>query len=218
MPRQRRNFDRISGVKSPSLIVIATEGAETEQRYFSGIKDKLENASSTLQLKILPAREHNLSAPKHVLNQLLRYQQQFTMDRNDELCLVIDRDKQSWSAKEIAWIAQEAAKKQYLLAISNPSFELWLLLHHVDITAESYSYQQHAEANKNHFLKKEISRTLNGYKTSRLNIDDFWKNTHIAIHRAKQLDVNPKQRWPSALGTRVYLIVEKILNHLHQYR
>ncbi len=33
MPRERREFDRRSGVKDPSLIVIACEGEKTEQQY-----------------------------------------------------------------------------------------------------------------------------------------------------------------------------------------
>ncbi len=31
MSRERRNFNRLSGIKDPSLIVIACEGEKTEQ-------------------------------------------------------------------------------------------------------------------------------------------------------------------------------------------
>ena len=52
---------------------------------------------------------------------------------NDELCLVIDRDKQSWTEATISEVAQFCHAKQYILALSNPCFELWLLIHHYDV-------------------------------------------------------------------------------------
>ena len=40
MPREPRPFTRIKGVRDPSLIVIACEGAATEPVYFRGVADK----------------------------------------------------------------------------------------------------------------------------------------------------------------------------------
>ncbi|WP_422451131.1 MULTISPECIES: RloB domain-containing protein [unclassified Endozoicomonas] len=57
------------------------------------------------------------------------------MGTHDELCLVIDRDQQAWEEKAISEIAKACDQKQYLLALSNPAFDLWLLLHHLDVYA-----------------------------------------------------------------------------------
>lgn len=57
MPRERREFDRRSGVKDPSLIVIACEGEKTEQDYFNSISELCDELGSRLQLKVLPPRE-----------------------------------------------------------------------------------------------------------------------------------------------------------------
>lgn len=216
MPRQRRDFDRISGVKEPTLIVVAVEGAVTEQNYFKGIMEKLEEDGTRLKLRVLPPRTQGHSSPKHVLAQLSEYHSTFGMEASDELCLVIDRDNQAWDEDEIAFVARECASKQFLLALSNPCFELWLLLHHVDVSAENEQQKQKILENKKGFLKKEIGRVKGGYKTSKLKLDDFWEYTDLAISRAKVLDVEPQHRWPNAIGTRVYLIVEKIRETFHQ--
>lgn len=39
---------------------------------------------------------------------------------------------------------------------------------------------------------------------------NFWSHTDTAIARAQALDTEPGSRWPTTLGTRVYLILQKI--------
>ncbi|WP_448217621.1 hypothetical protein [Endozoicomonas sp. 2B-B] len=77
MARESRSFTRISGVRDPSLIVIACEGAATEPVYFRGVADKSDALGSRLKLKVLPPREANLSAPKYVLQQMNTYKKEF---------------------------------------------------------------------------------------------------------------------------------------------
>ncbi|WP_422451098.1 MULTISPECIES: hypothetical protein [unclassified Endozoicomonas] len=73
MAREPRPFTRIRGVRDPSLIVIACEGAATEPVYFQGVADKSDALGSRLKLKVLPPREGNLSAPRYVLQQMNTY-------------------------------------------------------------------------------------------------------------------------------------------------
>ncbi|MFV2015817.1 MAG: RloB domain-containing protein, partial [Candidatus Heimdallarchaeota archaeon] len=68
MPREKRDFTRISGIRNPSLIVIATEGEKTEQKYFNGVKLKCKEYSSKIHIEILDPRAGGLSAPKYVLH------------------------------------------------------------------------------------------------------------------------------------------------------
>jgi hypothetical protein len=83
MPRQRRDFTRISGIKDPSLIVIASEGAATELQYFAALKSVCESVSSKIHLKVLPPRKSEHSAPKFVLAQLNEYKKEaLTISRN----------------------------------------------------------------------------------------------------------------------------------------
>ncbi len=212
MPRERRPFHRITGVRDPSLIVIACEGAATEPVYFEGVSIKCQTLGSRLKLKILPARKGNLSAPKHVLNQMDSYRNEFSLKTHDELCLVIDRDPQSWEEDAIAHVAQECSHKEYLLALSNPAFDLWLLLHHQDVALLPPAERDVLFANKNSAIKKALKKHVRGYSSSAPDIEQFWGHTEQAIERAQRLDIDPQSRWPNALGTRVYLILEKILS------
>ncbi|MEI7188393.1 RloB family protein [Dickeya dianthicola] len=211
MPRERRKFDRISGVKNPSLIVIACEGEKTEQQYFSSISERCNELGSRLQLKILEPRQEGYSAPKYVLDQMDKYRKDFGINKHDELCLVIDRDEQAWAEAAISEVAQHCHAKQYVLALSNPCFELWLLIHYCDISTIDDQEKNSILRNKNGFMKKKIREVIGEYNSSSINIDHFWDLTRTAIDRAKNLDINPSERWPNEIGSRVYIIMEKII-------
>mgnify|MGYP000105363132 CR=1 FL=1 len=211
MARERRDFDRISGVKDPSLIVIATEGEKTEQQYFIDVQNQCINNASKIKLEILQARPLGHSSPKHVLAQLNQYKKNYGLNANDELCMVIDRDQQSWTAAELSKVAQQCAQKQYLLALSNPAFELWLILHLKDLDSYSADEKIKLLANKDQYLKKELKTLLTGFNPSKLDINDFWNTINLAIQRAEILDTEPLERWPNALGSRVYLVMKKIM-------
>lgn len=214
MARVRRDYNRISGVRDPSLIVIATEGEKTERQYFEGIKSKCQLSSSRIKIRVLENRSTGHSSPSHVLDQLDDYKREFGLGSNDELCMLIDRDKQSWGDSEISAVAAACSKKQYLLALSNPCFEIWLLLHHENIESCDENKRKLILKNKNSFLKKELRRILGEFNPSNLKIDDFWDKTSVAIERAKTLDTTPQFRWPNTIGSRVYLLMTKIISSI----
>lgn len=215
MARQRRNFDRISGVRNPSVIIVATEGRVTEPQYFYGVIDKLEERGSQLRLTLIPPGEDNKSSPKHVLDRLDNYTKEYGLDDDDDLFLVIDRDR--WQPQELSVVAQDCANKGYSLCLSNPCFELWLYLHHVDIVSLPENEQLALLENKSHprqnrsYIKAKLSDVSGGFNSAKIRIDDFWSLTDTAIERAKELEQNPKARWPNGLGTRVYILMEKVL-------
>jgi len=211
MARERRDFNRITGIRDPSLIVIATEGEKTEQQYFEGLKQKCADNSSKIKLEILEPRIQGNSSPKYVLEQLNEYKKAYGLNVNDELCMLIDRDKQSWTEAELSTVAKQCAQKQYLLALSNPAFELWLLLHLKDLDTYSVEDKVKLLENKNKHLKKELRNLLGEFNPSNLKFDDFWNDTHLAIQRAERLDTVPQDRWPNELGSRVYLLIKKVI-------
>ena len=60
----------------------------------------------------------------------------FKDEDEERILLVIDKDK--WTAKSIRAVAQRCAQdSSYHLALSNPCFELWLILHIIDASLES---------------------------------------------------------------------------------
>jgi hypothetical protein len=117
----------------------------------------------------------------------------------------MDRDIQSWKPAMISAIAQECQSKGYFLAVSNPCFEIWLLLHFEDVSNQGDSRKQELTRNEDGLLKSEVARHCTA---TCAYIDHFIPHTETAMARAEALDIKPDDRWPSQLGTRVYRLVK----------
>ncbi len=51
-----------------------------------------------------------------------------------------------------------------------------------------------------------------GYNKANPRFYDYYPQVPYATGRARELDKQPEDRWPNYLGTRVYLLVEKIVS------
>ncbi|MDD3585603.1 MAG: RloB family protein [Thermoguttaceae bacterium] len=104
-------------------IFIAMEGRKTEPRYFQALKKTLRR-----DFVILVPNPNDESSPDRVLARLQEYvssQDDFDLDNGDLACLVLDVDEHS-TLKNACDAAQNA---NFDVFVSNPCFELWLLLH-----------------------------------------------------------------------------------------
>jgi hypothetical protein len=205
MGRERRDFVRRSRLRDATLFVIASEGAITEPKYFNGLKERWHNPR--LHLEVMTRDAAGPSSPRSVMRTLDRFARQFMLRDGDQLWLVIDRDSQSWKTQEMAEVSRACQQKNYYLAVSNPCFELWLLLHGEDVPAQDKKRQEQVLDNKKSFLKRELGKRFSA-KTA--YIDHFIPHTNQAVERARVLDANRAERWPSGLGTRVYRLVEQL--------
>jgi hypothetical protein len=64
-------------------------------------------------------------------------------------------------------------------AVSNPCFELWLLLHHADRRAAAHRCQE---------IEQALRKVLPRYRKANLRFTDFADRLDVAVHRARQLD------------------------------
>ena len=119
-----RDRNRISGVRDARLIIIATEDAKATPKYFEDLKQFSRN--SRVKVHVLE-RLDEASSPKYVLKSLIEFSQKHKLGKDDKLWAVIDVDH--WKSEEISQIAEKCSQKRYRLAVSNPCFEIWLLLH-----------------------------------------------------------------------------------------
>jgi len=156
------------------------------------------------------------SSPRSVIRMLDSFKKEFLLRKDDELWMVIDRDKQSWEIAEISEIATLVNQKKYNMAMSNPAFEVWLLLHVKDIT--EYSADELQELFENRRLSqhrtrldRELTRICGSYNKHSPNLDHYLPTVKTAILRAEALLRDPNERWPNYFGTHVYKIVEKII-------
>ena len=190
-------LDRKHDRRSAKLFVIATEGKDTEKQYFEMFGNR------KIKVEILATGEDNKSAPEYVLERLDKFKDLYDFNEEDEFWLVIDVDR--WR-KQLITVCRQANQKGYQLAISNPCFEIWLCLHLKDLHPEDKTCK-HFEA--------RLKADLGSYNKSNLDVSAYKPNVKSAIERSRSIDLNLNQYWTSGLGTRVYKLVESILQSLN---
>lgn len=211
MPRNKfRPKVRQSNVIDPKLIVIATEGEYSERQYFEELR--LRFGRSSIHVEILNTTD-NKSSPQHVLRRLDEFRKKYQIKRKrDELWMAIDYDR--WGQAKLSEIAQLCEQKGFNLAVSNPCFELWLLLHLRKLNSYSMKEQENFLLNrrigKRTPIEKVIVDECGEYNKTRINMAHFSHNIRGAIEEARRID-NPDLRWPEELGSRLFLIVEEII-------
>ena len=212
--REFRPPSRPSGYREFKLIVIATEDTKAAPKYFRDMASPAYYYNPRVHIEIL-YRSSTSSAPEDVLKQLDQFRAQFKLTTDDELWMVIDVD--DWGESKLSEIARLCQQKPgYYLAVSNPSFELWLLLHIKSL--QDYSDQELGEFAENkkvsstrNRLEVELVSLLGEYNKSKLNSDQYLPTVQFAVEQAKSLDIDPNHRWPNSLGSRIYRLAEKIM-------
>jgi hypothetical protein len=200
MPLIRRDFKRRSGSRDAKLFVIASEGQKTEPKYFEDLKRFHQN--HRIHIEVLK-RINCSSSPQAVLKQLKKFKLEYNLNINDELWMIIDLDR--WTQRNLSSIAAQCIQNNFFLAVSNPCFEIWLLLHLREI-----SQNDHVRFSNCSILERELKLILGSYNKANLDTSRFLPSINIAIIRAKKLDVNPGHRWPNSLGTRIYKLIENL--------
>jgi len=195
---------RKAGTRDSSLIVIASEGERTEPEYFEALRDEYYN--SRIQVIFLHPSD---SAPKYVIDELNQYKKEFGLNlkKGDELWVLIDKDRWDRFLNEIA---EECRSNEFHLALSNPCFEIWLLLHLKNLSQCTRGDRDLICRDKQS-LKQCMMSILQSYTGAGIQRELLLPHVRRAITYARALDANPQDRWPLRPGTRVYLVAEKII-------
>jgi len=209
--------ERREAFRDARLIVIASEGKDTERMYFKALAKEYTNPRVHVHILERSVDEQNNSSPEHVLKQLNDYKSQYELEADDELWLVVDKDR--WTEAMLSRVATECALEVSMhMALSNPCFELWLLLHLEDAASltpeEQMLWMKNRRKSKNAdpYLKVRLRQKMGSYHEAAYDAEMLIVHVEEAIARAKVLDKNPSDRWPQTLGTRVYLLAESVMN------
>ena len=212
--------ERREAFRDARLIVIASEGKDTERIYFRALAKEYTNPRVHVHILKRSEDEQNNSSPEHVLKQLDDYKGHYELESDDELWLVVDRDR--WTEAMLSHVATECAQDNFMhVALSNPCIELWLLLHLVDATLLTTEEQQlwienrRRSKNADPYLKVRLRQEMGSYHESSYDAKMLIEHVEVAITRAKSMDKNPADRWPQTLGTRVYLLAESVMNRIN---
>ena len=209
--------ERREAFRDARLIVIASEGKDTERLYFKALAKEYTNPRVHVHILERREDEQNDSNPQNVLMQLNDCKEKYALESDDELWLVIDKDQ--WKDKMLSRVAAECSQEVSMhMALSNPCFELWLLLHLEDAASLAPEEQQLWMENRRKsksadpYLKVRLRQKMGSYHESAYDAPVLIAHVEIAIERARALDRDPADRWPQTLGTRVYLLAESVMN------
>lgn len=209
--------ERREAFRDARLIVIASEGKDTERIYFKALAKEYTNLRVHVHILERSENEQNNSSPEHVLQQLNDYKSKYDLEADDELWLVVDKDR--WTEAMLSHVATECSQEVAMhMALSNPCFELWLLLHMEDAASlspeeqEQWMKNRRKSKNADPYLEVRLRQKMGSYHESSYDALTLIAHIEDAIERARALDKNPTDRWPQTLGTRVYLLAKSVIN------
>lgn len=140
--RRRRNPDAVSplrrkvssyGDRSGRVVYIAAEGARTERDYVSLLNREYGGrpGKAPFRLHFCRPPHSNGLRPTEVVHEVLR-----NGTPGDEMWALFDRDAADSRDSDIRTAMRDAARHGVQVALSHPSFELWLLLHFQQFTSQ----------------------------------------------------------------------------------
>ena len=192
--RKKRPLVRTrSTTRDTRLIVIATEGSDTEKVYFDASK------FSNVQVRVIPS-VGGKSAPQHILENAVNYAEEYQIGGGDEIWIVVDFDR--WPQGNLAQVAKTARAKGFKLAVSNPCFELWLALH-----LEAPLPQAVTPAS----LEGHLRSKLGSFSKTKYDGDRLVQSVDSAIEIAGALNYQDGDRWPQLVGTHCFKLAVSIL-------
>lgn len=188
MTRRENTQHRRRPERRSRPLVLVVCGAEcTEWQYFTGLRASLR--SRAVDFVVM----RHAKAPLQVVEYALKSAERNARDF-DEIWCIIDVDD-----FDLPPAVALARRSQVELAISNPCFELWLILHFEDC----HCWLETSTA------QKRIMRHLPAYDKARLNFADFEDGVTGAVSRAKALDTSGGQ-FELNPSTSVWRLVERM--------
>lgn len=199
--KEVRDYRRKPPSREPRFrILVVCEGAVTERGYLKAFQHKVKSRRVHVELPDEPG------VPLTVVKTAIRRSQEADLDaqrakddnlRFDAVWGVVDVDQHP----DLAQAIELARSSGIALAISNPCFELWALLHFEE---------QHAHIER-HVAASRLRRHCKDYEKA-LPCDDLLPNYATAVERAKQLSEEALHHEEPGRNptTDVYLLTELI--------
>ena len=216
MPRERNELTRPNNIKNAEKIfILAFESNYAEYQYYEAIKDKAKYQEDVIYIVNLKREEgqKNNSAPKYVFQLLKKTKQNYKLKATDEFWMIIDRDR--WKLDE--WREKCEKEKNFFIALSNPCFEFWLLLHIKDIADFSdvelqKMYENKKVTRKKNYLEKVLIEALpedESYNKTKIKPNRFLPHLEKAVRQSEVLDNDDIYK---NLGSHNYLLIKKLFS------
>lgn len=204
--RPLASFNRTSrSIPSQKCILIVTEGRETEPIYFSALKEKLGLYLVTVKGKggtNLSVVEYAITLDDERRTESKNNTGYYAKPEYDKVWCVFDRE-QIYDNAFFDQAVRLAESKNMSLAVSNPAFEYWYLVHFVD-TGRPF-------LNANEIIT-ELKCYIPDYEKSRDVFDYLFDKTSKAILRAERVLANSpdSDKFPNP-STFVFKLVQSMI-------
>lgn len=190
-----KDYSTLADRRSAGVFVIACEGEKTEAAYFSHFTEGLRR----VRVVPLPTGKDGQSSPAHLVERLNQIVGQFS---EAQAWLVLDSDHhfEPNHRRSTQSALDEARRRGYQIAVSNPCIELWFVLHLEEVAAPC----------DEPFCTARLKELLSNYNHSRYNPEELRAGIAGAIERARALDAAPDQQNPRNPGSRIYQLMDAL--------
>ena len=222
MPRERSTLKRISCVLDPEkFIVIASEGTQTEYKYFKQVASSI-YFNNIGKIEVCQIKHPTgMGNPLQLRAQIREIKQEQNLRVTDEFFMVIDTDewgtllsKNGYSFE--SFIDECLRDDSVQVLVSNPSFEMWLILHLKQLSELSQEQREllllNPKVDGKPYAKQLLANLIPGNRgfSGVPSPQVFLPHIYDAVKNAKQIVVST-DKYPRQLGSYVYLLIEKII-------
>ncbi|WP_410654409.1 RloB family protein [Amycolatopsis sp. lyj-112] len=190
MTRRENSGRRRPAFREQRTSILVVCGAEaTEPAYFEGLKRARRNPAVTIKIKA------KRGAPETVVKYAAGMRDR-AEGTHDEVWCVVDVDE-----FDLGKAVATAYRLDVNLAISNPCFEFWLLLHFEACSAPLICYGD---------VAKRLVKHVPGFSKAALRFTDYESGVESAVIRARKQNREPGAEHGRNPSTGVWALVEKI--------
>ena len=221
MPRESTPLVRKSGfLEAEKFYILAYEGDVTEKKYFEDLRQSsMFNDSGSIETIHLKKEHNGGNSPLDVKKLLSKAKSEYNFRATDEFWLIIDRD--DWEKihhVDFNALYDDCEKeKNFFIALSNPCFEFWLILHFRKlediVDGDREKILENAKVSvKHNYIDLYLADCIGdgrGY-TKRPKASVFMPKVKVAVENARKIrDLG--ERISGGLSTDVYKLVEKLM-------
>jgi hypothetical protein len=193
MVRREPPAGRRQPLREPHLRLLVVCGTEkTETAYFKGFRTSL--GANSVDIKIVERPRSPDQVVEHAKNR--RDYRDF-----DECWCVLDVDAYEQEGGKVTKASATADAAGIKLAVSNPCFEYWLLLHH-------RGWDRPLSRCKDVWVP--LRKSVNSYDKSKLRFADFAEGVLSAVARAKVRDPSARD-FAINPSSSVWVLVERLM-------
>lgn len=183
--RERNTIDAM-GHSEVSLAKEITQWFHTEQglssdSLVSSLKDITEAVAAYLK-KYVPIQDSIEDFKQYIDEQNTTYAPDY-----DRVCIIVDRDKQSFKENQYDMVVQKCVENHFRLYVSNPCFEFWLLMHFPEVHALDVNllHKNPLITARRRYTENELRKLVPGYTKTNIKFEYYVNSIFNAITNEK---------------------------------